>query len=148
MPGVVADPDHLGRVLQERRCLESPVRVHPQAFEWVPQGSRILVIPDPPIEQVGSILVPESVKDLQRSGAGIVLACGPLVGINSPHPGGPSCAPEDLLYQAVVFGDWVGRALRLDYNDDDFESAVLVLTDRDIWAIKLDSAVLSNKETK
>ena len=74
-PGRMASRGRLAMVIQDHRGTDELVFVHPEAFNWVPQGSRLLVVVDPPPEQIGLIHVPESTRELQTTGAGVVMAC-------------------------------------------------------------------------
>lgn len=139
-PAVVADPARLAEVLGGRT-------VHPDAYLLHPQGARIHVVLDELPEKYGELFIPEVVQGNERPGAGTIMAAGtgawrgvehypgvPEFGVdNGTSLFGPS---EDLLYKHIIFGQYVGKPLRLDYTrDDNWKSAVLVMTTRDIWAI-------------
>ncbi len=140
---VVADPAQLSLVLTERFAPfygeKKEVRVHPAAFAFEPQGSRLTVVCYPNPEQYGGLSLPASAGE--QAGLGVVLAVGrDAFNEPAPHPGaglfpGPGGA-ADMLYRTVAFGKYAGKPLVLNYTrDSNFNSEVLVLCDRDIWCV-------------
>ena len=111
-------------------------KVNPKAYNIYPQGRRIIGVLDPIPERVGHIALPEEYRAREKMGAGIVMSVGPEVGQPAPFPGAPMLKdPQDLLYEHVVFGMHAGNVLRLDMMDNAYHSGIIVMTDRDIWAI-------------
>jgi hypothetical protein len=127
----MADParlsDQLGR------------EVHPDAFRFEPQGTRLLVVLDEVPEDYRGIKLPTEYTDRERMGAGTIMAAGPLAGdLSCPYPGGPIASPEELLYLHVLFGQYAGKPLRLDFiRDKEYEAGIIVLADRDVWAVEV-----------
>lgn len=132
---LMADPEDLAKL--------TGLDINPTAFDLYPQGRRILVVLDPVPEKAGLIDLPEEYRSREKMGAGTVMAVGPEVGQPAPFPGGPHCTPSHLLYQHVVFGMHSGNILRLDIMDRDYYSGIIIMTDRDIWAV--DSGLYTNE---
>ena len=117
----------------------SGLSLDPRILEVRPQGSRLVVMVNPPPEEHGGLILPEKWRDMEREGSGWVVATGPDVGMarGRAHPGGPNCAPWALLYKQVIFGAYSGKILRVDFYDRNTKSPYIILNDRDIWAIDL-----------
>jgi hypothetical protein len=112
------------------------LRLHPKILKVKPQGSRLLVLLNPPPAEYGGIVLPQQWRDTERGGSGWVISVGPLVGAGCPHPGGPLCDhPGDLLYHQVIFGAYVGKIVRVDLLDREAKSPYITMTDRDIWHV-------------
>jgi hypothetical protein len=137
-PSYSVDPEKFEKV--------SGLRINPKILEVRPQGSRLIAILNPPPEEYGLIAIPETIRSSERSGSGWVLSCGPLVGQQCPHPGGPIGVPWDLLYKQIIFGSTTGRIIRVDFLDRETKSPYLIFTDRDIWAIDLNPTENKVKE--
>lgn len=136
-------PAHFAdRALLEALCGQ---RIHPKAFEIAPQGHRLIVVPDEVPDMLGSLHLPDSVKDTEQMGQGWVLSVGPLVAMPPvAHPGSPAlladAGPADLVGLHIYFGLHVGRPLRLTLNDRDYQAGIMMMTDRDILAVDLNPA--------
>jgi len=112
------------------------VELNPGILKIAPQGNRIIVAIAPIPEKIGSIILSEDYRARERSGAGWVISCGPLVGTGCPHPNGPLTSdPGALLYKKINFGAWVGKPIRVEFLDRKTKAPYLCMTDRDIWAI-------------
>jgi hypothetical protein len=116
----------------EARCGQ---RINPRAFDFEPQGNRLLVIVDPVPERVGQIELPDSVKSLETMGQGWIVAAGPMAGTDVPYPGGPICTPDMLVGRHIVFGAYAGKVLRFSLFDREYKSRIVVMTDRDVWCV-------------
>lgn len=139
----VADPTHINAVLTDRfekfYGERKEVRVHPAAFAFEPQGSRLTVVCYPNPEHYGGLSLPASAGE--QAGLGVVLAVGrDAFNTDAPHPGaglfpGPKGA-ADMLCRTVAFGKYAGKPLVLNYTrDGNFNAEILVLCDRDIWCV-------------
>lgn len=131
-----------------------------QLFEWVPIGHRLVVVVEPPKQQIGRIHVPKSAQ--KRPARGWVVAAGELVGTRWSPSGEatgwwPLSPPDTVLGARVIFGAYAGRSLLIDPTEDhrtalkewfdqnvsgvsfadamdEFLSPFKLLTDNDIWA--------------
>jgi hypothetical protein len=115
------------------------IQVHPAAFSFEPQGSRLHVVNYPNPSMFGGLHLPPT--EGEASGIGVVIAVGrSAFWEKAPHPGAgffPGKSQEELLYRTVIYGQYAGKSLRLNYRrDSTFYSDILVLTDRDIWAVR------------
>ena len=111
----------------------------PRAFEWMPQGSRLLVVVDPVPEKIGMIHLSEEQQDMQQMGTGYIIAVGPMAGLMPNNQiGQVECqAPEDLLGKHIMFGFHAGKAVRFSVFDSDYDSKLLLLSPLDIWMIDI-----------
>ena len=110
----------------------------PRAFDWGPQGGRILVVVDQVPDRVGSIYLTEEQQDMQQAGTGWIIAVGPDAGHTySQNTVGAveSDSPEDLLGRHIMFGMARGQAIRFSVFDSDYDSSILLMTPLDIWMI-------------
>lgn len=138
----VADPAKLNELLTrlfKPFYGEKPreVRVHPAAFSFEPQGSRLLVVCYPSPEEYGGLALPQSAEE--QAGLGVIMAAGhEAFNGRAVHPGsGFFVSAEEALYHTVAFGKYSGKPLVLNYTrDSNFNSTVLVLSDRDIWCVR------------
>lgn len=112
-------------------------RIHPRAFDLEPLGNRLLVVLDPAPATYKGIVIPEGVRKTENMGGGWVIAVGPDVGMVAvPYPGGPKLnEPNDLLGCHVIFGSYVGKTIRFQFLDRSLGGTVVLMTDRDLWAI-------------
>jgi len=141
-------------VEQEKFEAVSGLKIDPRILLVAPQGHRLIVMVNPPPDTYGEIIIPQAVRDVEKGGSGWVVSCGPLCGVERvPHPGAPILTPlpmkkeeilahvparycpGDLLYAQVIFGEWVGKAIRVDLLERSTKSPWLLMTDRDLWAI-------------
>lgn len=108
------------------------------AFDWYPQGARMLVLKERVKEKVGSIFISENAQGLQQVGVGWIIGVGPRVGQPMPPGtiGGVECdEPEDMLGQRIVMGMVAGKVVRFTQLDTDYESDFIVLAPIDPWLI-------------
>ena len=140
----VADPEKLHQIMWEVTQANNPEKeitldlvkpVNPKAFDIHPVGHRMLVVLDPVPETYGRIQLPEEYQAREKMGAGVIMSVGSLVGSGVPFPGSPMGDAWHFLYKHIVFGMHSGNVLRLDVMDREYHSGIIVLTDRDIWAI-------------
>ena len=115
----------------------SGLPLNEKILEVRPQGSRLIVLLNPPPEEFGGIILPEQWQQTEKAGSGWVVSVGPAVGSQCAHPGGPNCAPWQLLYKQIIFGSYAGKVIRVDFYDRETKSPFVILTDRDIWAVDL-----------
>lgn len=115
----------------------SGLTLNEKILELRPQGSRLIVMLNPPPDTHRGIILPDEWKQTEKSGSGWVVSAGPLVGQSCAHPGAPVCAPWDLLYKQLIFGNYSGKVLQVDFYDIQTKSPFVILTDRDIWAVDL-----------
>jgi len=119
-------------------------KMHPSLQGLRLTGSRILVArfeapetwtSDPDSNSPG-IIIPDTVRSLEPPGAGVIVGVGPTCGkILAPYPGALEVNnPEDVLGLQVYFKMHTGVSFRLDIRDREFQSEMLILTDRDIQA--------------
>jgi hypothetical protein len=129
---------HTGFVLAQDVAEEkSGQPIIPRAFEWAPQGGRILVVVDKVPEKIGLIDLTEEAQDMQQMGTGYILSCGPDAGLQlNQQIGQVACdSPEELLGRHVMFGFHSGKAVRFSVFDSDYDSKLLLLAPLDIWMI-------------
>lgn len=109
----------------------------PRAFEWAPQGGRILVVVDLVPEKIGMIHLSEDQQDMQQMGTGYIISCGPQAGLQINNQiGQVMCdSPEELLGRHVMFGFHAGKAVRFSVFDSDYDSKLLLLAPLDVWMI-------------
>lgn len=109
----------------------------PRAFEWAPQGSRILVVVDLVPEKIGMIHLSEDQQDMQQMGTGYIISCGPTAGLLPNNQIGQIAVstPELLLGRHVMFGFHSGKAVRFSVFDSDYDSKLLLLAPLDIWML-------------
>jgi len=124
-------------VTKEKFEETSGLPLNEKILQLSPQGNRIIVMVNPPPDEFGGLVLPDEWKSGEKSGSGWVVAVGPTVGLNVPHPNGPltDMAPWLLLYKQVIFGSYAGKIIRVDFYDRQTKSPFIMLTDRDIWAI-------------
>ncbi len=129
MPGFIAKQATLEDLCQQK--------ILPRAFDWMPQGHRILVLKDKVPEKIGNIVLTEQQQDESKMGTGWVIAVGPLAGVQAEHaPYGPMCTtPAELLYQHILFGAWSGQDVRFSIYDRDYNCEIVLMTSLDIWMI-------------
>jgi hypothetical protein len=114
----------------------SGLEVHPQILKLRPVGHRLIVMMNPPVTEWKGLVVPQANLEFQAGGSGWVVACGPMVGAQGiPHPGGPVCHPEDLLYMQVLFSAAVGSGIRVEFLETRTMCKCYTLTDRDVWHV-------------
>ena len=106
------------------------------------QGHRLLIARDTAEEMYkGVIAKPRAAIDREQneSGAGLVIAVGPLVGRAdppAPHPTGVLCDhPTDLLGKRVCYFMYAGKVFRSEDEDSEFSAGLVIMTDRDIQAV-------------
>ncbi len=107
---IIGHPDHLNGIL--RRF--DPNRTLPAAlFRIIPWGRNVLIVREPPVGQVGSIIVPEAAMAPQARG--YVVSIGPDVGKPTGHPDRHSCPypRPDLIGARVVFSPHVGTTIAI-----------------------------------
>ena len=143
-PSHIANPGKLHQTMwkvaqandpEKEITIESVKPVNPKAFDIHPVGHRMLVVLDPVPETYGRLQLPEEYQSREKMGAGIIMSVGSLVGSGVPFPGSPLGDSSEFLYKHIVFGMHSGNVLRLDVMDREYHSGIIVLTDRDIWAI-------------
>lgn len=113
----------------------SGLQLNPKVLELSPQGSRLIVLLNPPREHYGGLVLPEEYRTTEKSGSGWVVSVGPLVGTQCAHPGGPVGSPWALLYKQVIFGSYAGKVVQVEFFDTQTKSPFLMMTDRDLWGI-------------
>lgn len=112
--------------------------IHPDHFNIVPSGHRVLVVLNPPPKMVKGIHIPDSAQKAAKGGSGWIIAAGPLVGTEpAPYPGGVefTCGthgPTDVVGKQVIFSKHNGIVMKAEFIDEDFEGYVVMMTDRDI----------------
>jgi len=119
------------------------LRVHPRVWNYWPMGHRLMLVADWVPETLESgLALPEGSRQRTQEtiGAGVVIACGALVGQGmdrAPHPGGPVLSsPGELLYHHVLFSMHGGANVMTSlYTKKDFDQHVVMLSDRDIWLL-------------
>jgi len=98
---------------------------------------------EPPESWKGTIVIPDTVRDKNPPGIGVVVGVGPLVGLlQAVYPGGlqgdPPFNPADALGLVVYFTMYAGIGLRLDLRDTEFKGKsgydIIILADRDVQA--------------
>lgn len=91
-------------------------------FSIVPWGHRLVVLREPPIEQIGRIAIPDAHQRPQNRG--YVVSIGDRVGLSRPGEHGcPYPDPRHLIAQRVFFNNYAGTFLALpDEEDPDFEA--------------------------
>jgi len=112
--------------------------VNEKILRLSPQGNRITVMLNPPPETYKGLVLPEQWSRSEKSGSGWVIAVGPQVGCEGgiPYPGGPVLKHSwDLLYKQILFGEYIGKIIRVEFLDRSTKSPYVQMTDRDIWAI-------------
>lgn len=142
---VFVHPHAISQMLTERYApwREDPTRsilLHADMWNYSPVGRRVFVALDPNPEMVGGVHLAQTHEQL---GVGVIVAVGPSAGIDAgPYPGCPEVSsPAQLLYQPCMFGAHVGKSLRLDFvRDKLYDSNIVVMTDRDFWAINWEGA--------
>ena len=104
-------------------------------------GARLMVMRDePPESWKGTIVIPDTVRDKNPPGIGVVVGVGPLVGVLTPvYPGGLQLDhAQEALGMVVYFTMYSGIGLRLDLRDTEFKGKagydIIILADRDIQA--------------
>ena len=127
----MATDEGLAKILPEGRQL------HPDALTYAPTGHRVLILLDEVPDEYRGIKIPDEYKDHEKMGAGRVIGVGPLVGNGQCRfPGGPLCTPEQLLYRHVIFGQYAGKPIRLDFvRDDKYMSQIIIMTEMDVWQV-------------
>jgi len=113
-------------------------KIAPRVLDWIPQGTRMLVLEDKKDEKVGSLWMTEEHQSYERPGSGFIIGVGDQCGITtSPGPAGSfHCnSPSDMLGRHVMFGKSLGKEFQLGVYTGDYESDILFLTPYDIWAI-------------
>ena len=110
-----------------------PPRIADQAL----QGSRLLVILDPPDEMIGKVVIPETTQALQQKAAGCIVAVGPEAGQTTLANVGNILVekPEYLLGLRVIFQAGAIRVVKTSVFDDDYKSDVAMISTNDIWMI-------------
>ncbi|TFH66181.1 MAG: hypothetical protein E4G90_04875 [Gemmatimonadales bacterium] len=124
-------PSH--RVDPEKFLALTGLRLNPKILQLAPQGSRILVLLNPTPKEYGGIHIPDAYRQSEKMGSGWVVAAGPYAGSPCPHPGGPICDPQALLYTQILFGSHSGKVIRVEFLDRQDRAPYIILTDRDIW---------------
>jgi hypothetical protein len=110
-------------------------KIHPDAFQIIPQGSRVhVVLEEVPEEYMGVLLTEES-RSREPVGVGWILAAGEGVMDPGPYPGGISGKPEALIYKHVIFSATMGMPIRFNLTDRDFKSQVVVMETRAIRGV-------------
>lgn len=110
----------------------------PRAFEWAPQGARMLVVVDLVPEKIGLIALTEEQQDMQQMGTGYIISVGPQAGILMNTQIGQvmvTTTPEALLGQHVMFGMHSGKSVRFSVFDSDYDSKLLLLAPLDVWML-------------
>ena len=127
--------------MYERRTGETRT-FDPQVFKYGGCGSRLLLVRDKNVSEVGGLFVPDNIQQKNPPGSGFVISVGDMVGQGtSPHPHGIRCEhPSNLLYQHIVFGMFSGNEyITKPYRDGGFVTEYWVMTDRDIWFVDWES---------
>jgi co-chaperonin GroES (HSP10) len=126
-------------------------RLPPFLYQMSMLGHRLLVARDTRQERSkGGIYIPRTTQeaDQMSTGAGWVVAVGPLVGSgNAPHPVGLLCEnPWDILAKHIFFFAYSGQVFKTSSEDREFISQYMVTTDRDIQSVDLNPEVYQPKE--
>ena len=138
LPGATLSPT------QQERLHKLIGRVLPPVvYAHTMSGRRVLVAPEPVRHKTeGGLWKPTSVREREQMemGAGWVVAAGPLVGSDhcGHNAGSILCkSPEDLLMRHVIYQVHAGGNLKLSDDDTEFggETAIVVMTDMDIWMV-------------
>jgi len=116
-------------------------KIHPCYFKVFPCGYRIHIVVEEPVEDIGSIKLPDSVRDAaaNKMGLGYIMAVGPLAGETVPGSmqGVLSQSPEDLLGLHVVISAHAGVPLLLSF-DREYPAIILMLDTRNVQAVDND----------
>lgn len=109
-----------------------------RAFDWVPQGNRLLVVSDETPEAIGKIILTDNQRDLEMVGAGTIIAVGPSAGTEI-YPGPAGCMltsdPRLLLGLHVLYGHFAGKSMLFTPYAKDYDTEILMLTPFDILAV-------------
>jgi hypothetical protein len=116
--------------------------VTPTIATWSPMGARLLIVKQLVKDTVGHIVLAESTRAMERSGAGWIVGVGPQAQIyRNPIGYLEFDEPEDILGQMVTFSCHAGTALRLSVFDSEFESDVSYFMPADIMGVCTDPQV-------
>ena len=123
-------------------------KIIPRAFDWEPQGSRLLVVVDKVPEKIGQILLTEAQRDMEQMGTGWIIGVGPLAGLTQATALGNVQVddPLELLGRHVMFGFHTGKAIRFSVFDNDYDSQCLLLAPLDIWMIDFNKDPVGSDE--
>jgi hypothetical protein len=114
-----------------------------RALDWMPLGSRLIVVKDPVPEKIGSIILSINERDMHSMGTGWIIAAGPDAGKIHLAPIGNLAVqdPRDLLGLHVMFGVHAGKVMRFSvFDDSEYKSEILVISPVDVWAIDTNPA--------
>lgn len=104
-------------------------------FELAPWGSRLVVVSEKPVEQVGRIVIPEGCRDIPT--VGYVLSVGPMVAEPNYQSTLQSWCPfprERLLGCRVIYGMYSGEVLQTGEKlEDAFRGRYKILNQTDVW---------------
>ncbi len=108
-----------------------------RAFDWVPQGGRILIAKDPVPTMIGSIEIPQASREAESAGTGWIIGVGAMAGLLDDGRGLNirSETSESLIGLHVSFGFHIGKVVRYSMYDSEYKSECLLLTPMDIWMI-------------
>jgi len=139
---LVQHPIHQSHIMNQGLAEEFVGRRLPsRAFQWAPQGSRILIAKDSVPDKVGSILITENQQALESMGTGYIIGVGHMAGmtIQDPRMGNIQAneSAEDLMQLHVMFGFAAGKAVRFTIFDSDYASECVLMTPLDIWMVDL-----------
>jgi hypothetical protein len=129
----------------ERPALEEKLgaKILPEVWDLTFTGELILVVQDlAEAMHKGVLHKPDQVRQREQTemGSGWIIAVGPQAGQQGHglYPSGAaSTKPQDLLGRHIIYQMYVGRVLRTDTSDDEWETRqdhYVILTDRDIQA--------------
>ena len=126
--------------------------IQSEVFSVHPTGHLIHVLLETVPEEFGLIKIPDNIRDREKMGVGYIIAAGPRAGhtdfaIPTTSAVGliTSDDPESLLGLHVIFGSHTGMALRLRILDREFQSAVVVMSSKDIRGVDTNPVPLSTR---
>jgi len=112
-----------------------------RAFQWVPQGSRLLVVKDAVPDKVGEIHLANETKEFEQMGTGWIIGAGHLAGmaVQDPRMGNiqATTSPGDLVGLHIMFAAHAGKGVKFTAFDTDYFSETLMLTPMEVWMVDL-----------
>lgn len=129
--GYIADQDYFEKLIGRK--------LPPKIFKLKPEGALIHVVRDGQVTKVGSIALPEETVAHQLFGSGWIVAAGPLAHDQFGYPWNPVVRhPADLIGKHYYHSPSCGKVIKLTARETDYDSQLLVMTPRDLWAEDLE----------